>query len=145
MHRQRSQRHASTGDLATHTATINVDAGETVTCTFNNTRHDPGLSLTKSAVPASFALLGDNIRYLFEAKNEGNVDLTGVTVTDPLPGLGTIDCDGSGGPTVATLAVAGSVSCEAMYSITQADLDKGSVTNKASVVAKDPSLKDVIG
>ena len=80
---------------------------------------------------------------MFEVKNEGNVDLTTVTVTDPLPRVGSMDCDGSGGPTVSTLAVAGSFNCEAMYAITQADLDAGSVTNKAAVVAKDPSLKDV--
>ncbi len=123
---------------------IVLDPGEVVVCTFKNTRHDPRLTLTKSAMPATFALLGDSISYRFAVKNTGNVVLNHVTVTDPLDGLGAVDCNGTGVPTVPSLAVATTADCQAMYGITQDDLDAGFVTNQATVKAKDPSDIEVI-
>ncbi len=122
---------------------VDVAVGENVICSFENTQDDPQLTLTKSATPASYTLLGDNVSYSLLVENKGNVALTNVTVTDPLTGLGAIDCDSTGSNILANLAAAASADCEAMYSITQADLDAGSVTNQASVTAKDPSDNDV--
>ena len=36
---------------------------------------------------------GDDISYRIRVANTGNVTLTGVTVTDPLPITGSIDCN----------------------------------------------------
>ena len=43
----------------------------------------PHLSVTKSAVPASYSTVGDVINYTIVATNDGNVTLNNVTVTDP--------------------------------------------------------------
>ena len=43
---------ASVGDVASRTATINVDPGETVTCTFTNTEDDT-ITVEKVTIPAS--------------------------------------------------------------------------------------------
>jgi predicted outer membrane repeat protein len=43
---------ASTGDLNTRTATINLDSGETVTCTFTNTGQPGKITVEKQTLPA---------------------------------------------------------------------------------------------
>jgi uncharacterized repeat protein (TIGR01451 family) len=73
--------------------------------------------------------VGDLIIYRFAVTNTGNVTLTDVTLSDPLPGL-TL----TGGP-IASLApgVTDSTSFTGTYAVTQADLDLGRVTNSAEV------------
>ena len=75
----------------------------------------------------------ETISYTFTVINTGNVTLTDITVTDPLVSV-------SGGP-LATLAVGSSddTTFSATYSITQADIDNGSVSNQASVTGTSPS------
>ncbi len=75
-------------------------------------------------------LLGESIAYQFDVENTGDVELTDVTVTDPLSGLSTIDC-GDGSNTIAILLPSETGDCEATYHITQADLDAGHVINTA--------------
>jgi parallel beta-helix repeat protein len=85
----------------------------------------PALSLIKSASPAIFSSVGQTINYNYVVKNIGNVSLPGpFSVSDDK--LGTISC-----PT-GSLAPNASVTCTASYSIQQADLDTGSITNKAT-------------
>ncbi len=68
---------------------------------------------------------GDEINYEFELTNTGNVTLTNVNVSDPL--VGAVIC-----PT-GPLAAGDSTVCHghAPYVITQADVDAGSVHNRA--------------
>ncbi|CUR54166.1 exported hypothetical protein [metagenome] len=68
---------------------------------------------------------GDEIDYEFELTNTGNVTLTDVNVSDPL--VGGVTCP------VTTLAAGDSTVCVAnnAYAITQADVDAGSVHNRA--------------
>ncbi|WP_175552445.1 DUF7507 domain-containing protein, partial [Tangfeifania diversioriginum] len=47
----------------------------------------PALSITKTASPATFNSAGEEIIYTIEVENTGNVELTSVSVTDPLTGL----------------------------------------------------------
>jgi uncharacterized repeat protein (TIGR01451 family) len=74
-----------------------------------------------------YANVGETINYTFTVKNEGNVTLTNVTVTDILDGLSAIDCEGK-----TTLEVGESMSCTATYAVTQADIDAGRVDNMAT-------------
>ncbi|MFD2175641.1 DUF7507 domain-containing protein, partial [Rhodobacter lacus] len=76
---------------------------------------------------------GDTIAYAFTVTNTGTVTLTDVTITDPKVTV-------SGGP-LASLAAGASdtTSFTASYTLTQADVDAGSVSNTATVSAKDPS------
>ena len=87
----------------------------------------PALSLVKTATPATYDTLGQTISYQYVVKNTGNVTLAGpVTVADD---KATVTCPAGG------LAPDASMTCTASYTITQADLDSGSVTNTAKASA----------
>lgn len=89
----------------------------------------PGLSIAKSALPVSYAAVGDVIAYSFVVTNTGNIALAGpITVSDDR-------ATDESCPATVSLAPAATVTCTASYTITQADLDAGSVTNTATASA----------
>ncbi|MGI6138967.1 MAG: DUF7507 domain-containing protein, partial [Candidatus Hydrogenedentales bacterium] len=94
-----------------------------------NIKQRPALKLSKEAAPTSYNAVGDIISYTILVENTGNVALTQVVVSDPLTGLNS---------TIANLAAGASESFSESYTITQSDLDSGSVSNTASAVGKDP-------
>ena len=102
----------------------------------------PELTLDKSADVTTYAAVDDEIVYTFDLENTGNVTLTDVTIEDPLPGLGTLDCGDDTLP-VASLAPGGTISCSATYTVTQEDLDAGSVENTATATGTDPNDEEV--
>ena len=76
--------------------------------------------------------VGDTITYSFTAYNLGTVTLTNLAVTDPK--LGAITC------VATTLAPGATTTCTAPpYSIVQADINTGKVTNQATATAKTPT------
>ena len=79
--------------------------------------------------------VGDVIIYRFAVTNTGNVTLTGVTLSDPLPGL-TL----TGGP-IAALApgVTDSTTFTGTYAVTQANLEAEQVVNQATVSGNPPT------
>src|SRR5262249_50964570 len=93
----------------------------------------PSIDIAKSASPTAYSAVGTTITYTYLVTNTGNVTLTGTTVTDPAPGLSAISC--TGGP---TLAPTQSETCTATHSVTQGDLDAGSVTNVGTAMATAP-------
>ena len=92
----------------------------------------PAMTLEKSASPTMFSGPGTVITYTFHVTNTGNVTLSGVKVTDPMPGLSAITCPST------TLAPAASMTCTATYTTTQADVAVGSIKNVATASAVDP-------
>ena len=84
----------------------------------------PQLTLDKRAITADFAAVGDVLSYEYELVNTGNVMITGINVTDNL--IATVTCP------VTTLTPGQSTICTAAYTVTQNDIDTGSVTNIAS-------------
>lgn len=76
---------------------------------------------------------GDIIHYAFLVKNTGNVALTNVTVDDPKVQV-------QGGP-LASLAPGSEddTTFTAAYTITQADVDKGGVSNQATASGEGPT------
>jgi uncharacterized repeat protein (TIGR01451 family) len=85
----------------------------------------PALSIVKTVTPSTYDEVGDVLSYSYVVKNVGNVTLSGpFTVTDD---KATATC-----PATATLAPNATITCTASYSVKQADLDAGSVTNIAS-------------
>lgn len=76
-----------------------------------------------------FPQAGETITYNFSVSNTGSMPLTNITVTDPLVAV-------TGGP-LATLnpGATNSTTFTAIYTITQADIDAGSVNNQALVNA----------
>ena len=70
------------------------------------------------------------VTYTFTGHNTGTVTLPNVSVTDPMTGLSAIGCT----PTApATLAPGADIGCTATYTVTQADVDAGSIANTATV------------
>jgi uncharacterized repeat protein (TIGR01451 family) len=89
---------------------------------------NPELSIDKIATEDSFNEVGDVIHYTVIAENTGNVTLYGVVVTDP--NVLDLVCAPE---TPIDLAPTEFTTCTATHTITQADLDAGSVFNKACV------------
>ncbi|MFK7803941.1 MAG: hypothetical protein AB8G95_20070 [Anaerolineae bacterium] len=94
----------------------------------------PAIVLNKSVTPVSGAMVSDTITFTLTAVNNGNTTLNNVIITDTLPGLSGLTCDG---PMPASLPSAGQLSCTATYTVTQADIDNGSITNSGSVSGSD--------
>jgi uncharacterized repeat protein (TIGR01451 family) len=97
----------------------------------------PRLEIVKTAVPPAKFSAGEVINYTFTVSNLGSIALTGVTVTDSLPGVAI-----KGGP-LATLAP-GTVDSEtftAAYILTLADINAGKVVNTATASGALPSGK----
>ncbi|MGB8816963.1 MAG: hypothetical protein WCC66_03485, partial [Rhizobiaceae bacterium] len=89
----------------------------------------PALTIGKSSATADFNNVGDTIAYSFLVTNSGNATLTRtINVTDNK--IGAIACFT---PTGAdpTFMPSETVTCTANYTVTQADLDAGFVTNQA--------------
>jgi uncharacterized repeat protein (TIGR01451 family) len=117
----------------TNTATATVDSVdsnqdmETVTAVA-----DPGVTLVKAASPGTYDTVGASISYTYDVTNTGNVTLAGpATVADDqetvtCPALTTI------GDNDTDLDVGETVQCTASHTVTQADIDGGSIVNVAT-------------
>jgi uncharacterized repeat protein (TIGR01451 family) len=103
----------------------------------------PSVGMLKTASPGSYSAAGTTITYTFTVTNTGNVPLSGVTVSDPLAGLTGLNCNGTGGPTIGSLAPGAAVTCTATYVTTSADTANGSVVNQASVTGQSPAGQTV--
>lgn len=101
----------------------------------------PELTLTKTASTAFVNAAGDQIGYTFHIRNTGNVTVTDVaadeTAFSGTGALATPDC-----PTT-TLAPGQAIDCTATYTVTQADMNSGSIVNTAEATGADPSDADV--
>ena len=108
--------------------TFDVSANSQTTCVITNTElPEPGLSLAKSATPGVYDTAGQVISYGYVLKNVGNVTLSGPFSIDDDKAADEA-CPG----TPTTLVPGDSITCTASYTITQADLNAGSVTNVAT-------------
>ncbi|MFW0738644.1 gliding motility-associated C-terminal domain-containing protein, partial [Flavobacterium sp. T12S277] len=93
----------------------------------------PAIAVIKTAVfndenGSGFANAGETITYKFKVTNTGNVRLTGVMISDPLPGVVV-----SGQAITLEVNESDEHSFTATYKITQNDINKGKVSNQASV------------
>jgi uncharacterized repeat protein (TIGR01451 family) len=97
------------------------------------------LALAKSADPDTVAAAGEPVRYSFVVTNTGNVTLTGVTVTEgAFSGSGTPPAVSCPAVDAVVLAPGQAVTCTADYTVTQADLDAGRITNSATATGTPP-------
>jgi uncharacterized repeat protein (TIGR01451 family) len=145
-----TQSDVDAGSIA-NTATASgtdADGGPRPTATASRTTPlaaAPSISVTKSAVYASGATgrVGDRINYTFGFTNSGNVTLTNVALNDPLPGLSApvVVWPGASG----TLAPGQTATATATYVVRQSDVDRGSVTNQATVDGRTPASAAVTG
>ncbi|XOF32871.1 MAG: hypothetical protein ACL93V_12745 [Candidatus Electrothrix sp. YB6] len=115
--------------------TVTADSEETDPVTDDLSipiEQNPAMTLVKSADPATYSAVGDMISYSYEVTNSGNVTVSGqITVADD-------KSDDESCP-AGDLAPGAAMTCTASYTITQDDLDNGSVTNVATATGKDPN------
>ncbi len=105
------------------------------------------MTVTKTPSTTTISSVGQPVTYTIVATNSGNVTLSHVTVTDTLsapasPAL-TLSCT----PTtpVASLAPGAAITCSGSYSVTQADLDHGGITNTATATGTTPGGTPITG
>ena len=107
--------------------------------------------------------VGDEITYTIVVTNDGNTALTGVDITDTLTAIGGASLSLDAAPvfvsstdanttftndtstSVPTLLVGEAVTFSATYTVAQAAIDAGGVSNTASVVGYDPDGEAVNG
>ncbi|RZV42319.1 MAG: hypothetical protein EX269_15030, partial [Acidimicrobiales bacterium] len=99
---------------------------------------DAQLEVTNVDILAGSGLVGDTITYTITTTNTGALTLDNIDLTNSLADAdASIDC----GPTVlpSTLAPGASLTCTAVHTLVQADLDAGSVVSSVTADATDPS------
>ncbi len=101
-----------------------------------NTQANPALLIVKNVEESSYDEVDDVLHYSYLVINTGNVTLSGpFTVEDDR-------ANDESCPATDSLAPGGSITCTASYTITQGDLDAGSVTNTASAQGYLPGYSD---
>ncbi|MGB9929536.1 MAG: beta strand repeat-containing protein, partial [Methanosarcina sp.] len=87
-------------------------------------RQNPAFNVNKSASPVTYDSLGQIITYTYNITNSGNVKITGpIKIVDNKTGIINV--------TEGNLSPGQSILANVTYSITQSDLDLGSVSNLA--------------
>ena len=142
--------HGSIADTATATGT--TPSGGTTSGTSNpvtvDVTHLPSLSIAKVADPTTVTAAGQPIAYTFTVTDTGNETLTDVGVTD-VPtapaGVVTATClslsnpaGTCSGPTT-TLAPGQTANFTGTYTVTQADIDHGSIVDHATTQGTTPT------
>jgi uncharacterized repeat protein (TIGR01451 family) len=110
------------------------------TYTYDDPSCAPGLTLEKTGTlndlnGNNLINLGETITYSFTVQNTGGMDLTNVTIDDPLLSAAGVSIEQ--GP--QTLAAGASFTFTAIYTPTQADINAEAVTNSATATGTSPS------
>src|SRR5690625_1755260 len=85
---------------------------------------------------------GDTVDYTLTATNTGNVTLTGVSIEDGLPGLEDLSYDWSAATAEGVLAPTETVTLTGVYTLTQQDINAGSVLNLGTTTGTPPNIMD---
>ena len=118
---------APSGAVVTATAPATVTIASTA-----------GLTLVKTASQDDDLSVGDIVTFTFDITNSGTATIDAIALSDPLPGLSAITF-GPWPSTTGTLAPGTTVRASAQYTVTQADVDAGGVTNTAMLTGLTPS------
>jgi uncharacterized repeat protein (TIGR01451 family) len=129
---------ATTGGVTSPPVTLKIDVIPT-----------RALTLVKSSATTKFLAVGEVITYSFRATNTGNVTLTTpISISDPMLGASGVTCP-TPNPPAGGLAPGAFITCTGPYTVTQADLDTGSITNVATAttdqVVSPPSTLKING
>ena len=95
---------SATCDDGSQIGSIDLGEGETVTCTFENSKRNPSMTVVKSSATTSLSAPG-TVTYTYLVTNTGNVEITGLALVDDND-----NNDMSCGAT--TIAVGGSTTCQ---------------------------------
>ena len=118
---------------------------------------EPELTIAKVADVTTNVAVGDTVTYTYTVENTGNVDVADVTVTDAHSGDGTLSAitidmlantstnssDDGADNDVDVLAPGDSVTFEATYTVTQADIDAAADITNTATATGDPLVGDL--
>lgn len=92
----------------------------------------PAMTIDKVVATGSpYGAVGDDVTFTVTVTNTGNTTLTGVAVTDLLADV--LACgSGKGDTSGLTLAPGATLTCTATHTVTQDDIDAGSITDTAT-------------
>jgi large repetitive protein len=91
----------------------------------------PHMTLIKTATNLPVSSVGQALTYAINIKNDGNVTLSFINISDPL--IPTLSC------TITSLAVGASdQSCRGIYIVRQSDIDTGVINNTALALGLTP-------
>ncbi|SNS79326.1 conserved repeat domain-containing protein/gliding motility-associated C-terminal domain-containing protein, partial [Belliella buryatensis] len=107
------------GDMPEDDTTVTVDVDQ-----------NSAISLAKSADKSVVTVAGEEVVYTLTVTNTGNTTLTDVMLVDEMLEVS---------ENVGTLLPGQSVSRDYTYTVTQSDIDNGSIVNVASVSSEDPN------
>jgi uncharacterized repeat protein (TIGR01451 family) len=128
-----SQADINNGAAIVNTATVSFsNAGPVLTSATVGVNSQQSFSVFKVASPSTVTGgVGQVVNYNVTVVNTGTTDLTGFIINDPMfPGGMSCAPVAPGG----TLPRGGTTTCLAMYSVTQADVTRGSITNVVTVI-----------
>uniref|UniRef100_UPI002585BF35 DUF7507 domain-containing protein n=1 Tax=Algoriphagus sp. TaxID=1872435 RepID=UPI002585BF35 len=122
---------SSVGTVTYYAEAVNNETG----CSSNSrtavtlTIFNCDITIEKTSDVSSVDEAGDVITYTLTVTNSGNAVLSNITVVDPLTGLS---------QNIGTLNPGSSQALTTSYTVTQADVDGGQITNVATVTAQGP-------
>jgi uncharacterized repeat protein (TIGR01451 family) len=93
--------------------------------------HTPAVSIIKTANPTTVSRVGQVITYTFAVTNAGDVPLTAAAVTDTQTSPAGPLTSGPTCPTSSLPTPGETVNCTATYTVTQADIDHGTISDTA--------------
>ncbi len=103
----------------------------------------PSIEVVKASDSGPVSAAGDVINYVFTVTNNGNVPLTDVAINEKsFSGSGAapaIDC----GPAAALIQPLETITCTATYTVTQADINAGVISNTVVASSTAPDLSSV--
>ena len=136
-----------TGDVGLSGFTLTVGAlgagAAPIVCTFSNSLSaQPSLVVGKDIAGVADTNdngvtgdAGDLVTYAFTVRNNGNVALTGVSLTDPLAGLSALAITWPDPANPGTLPVNTEATATATYTLTPADAASGQMSNTVTATA----------
>jgi hypothetical protein len=113
-----------------NTASTTWDSGGMDTKSNTSTVNFPAMTLQKSSSTTLVTALGQVVPYSYLVTNTGTSVLTGVAVSDN-------NTDAAPSCPASSLAVGASMTCTASHTVTQTELDSGSVSNTSTVVSNE--------
>jgi hypothetical protein len=126
---------SGTTNVETRTAVVTPDAGETVTCSYTNTKLQPGIEIVKSGPAKAYS--GDTLDFGFDVSNTGERPLHDIDVHDDRcsPVEGPVAKEGGNDDDVLDPGETWHYTCS--YVATHALSDPNPVTNTATVQGYD--------
>lgn len=119
-----------------------TESSVTTTITGQRTGFTLTKTVDKESLTGDGARAGAELAYGFEIANTGNVAIEGISISDGLTGISkvTVSWPGAKGRLDAGQTATGTAS----YTVSQDDIDRGSVTNTAKAIGENPTTGETV-